>query len=171
MQEEGQQGRLRPWRRPAAPAADPQPHPQRPVVLLLTMGSLQRPMQWLFYRRRGLARTGLARISPAASLHCVHPHAILHAILAAVPAAVPTAACAIMGPSRSGCSVAADVAAGNFSKGDGLWCLHPYALLGWYASLSLTCFACFYFTRQWFTYSGHVSRSIHPSHQSIKFRP
>ena len=153
VQEEGQ---LRHWWRPAAPAADPRPHPQRPVVLLLTMGSLQQPMPWLFYMQRGLARPGLARISTAASLHCVHLHAILHAITVAVPTAVPTAACAIMGPSRSGCSVAADAAAGNFSKGDGLWCLHPYALLGWYASLSLTCFACFYFGRQWFTYSRNI---------------
>jgi len=111
------------------------------------MGSSTGGMGW-----RGQGLLGSARSKPTLR----SPRASLHDVPAAIPAAVPAAARTIMGPSGSDCGFAADAAAGIFSMGDGLRRLHPHALLGWYTSLSLTCFACFYFGRQWFTYSRNV---------------
>jgi len=99
------------------------------------MGSSTGGMGW-----RGQGLLGSARSKPTLR----SPRASLHDVPAAIPAAVPAAARTIMGPSGSDCGFAANAAAGIFSMGDGLRRLHPHALLGWYTSHSLTCFACLF---------------------------
>jgi len=128
--------------------------PHWPVVLLLPVGIIwrlgrvldkrRRPLDWHFGREHGMARSGAARTSSTAGLHRVRPTVGLHAASAAVPAA----ARAYMGPGGSHCGAATDAAAGLLFMGDGLGRLQSHALLGWYTSLSLTCFACFYVSRQ-----------------------
>jgi len=150
-QEEGRQRRQ--WW-PLVAAATARAYSHWPMVLLLPVGIIwrpgrvldkrRRPLDWHFGREHGMARSGAARTSSTAGLHRVRPTVGLHAASTVVPAAART----YMGPGGSHCGAATDAAAGLLFMGDGLGRLQSHALLGCYTSLSLTCFACFYVSRQ-----------------------